>query len=279
MNMANHISPKYTENKHLQAKQHNLRGWYLRNIRFPNSYFNTTVQLYEKRLAEKDRLIGTMVHDIKNPMYSLFGFSKLLEQEPDRYTEEERKNMIRMIFQTSELMIGRINEILDWSRLRQGAVKVALESLDVHGIVGKAHQLYSSGAKSKGITIINLVPHETMVLADKEMLQQIIENLISNSIKFCSKGGAIEVAAVRSGKEVSIIVKDNGIGISRENIAKIMDPDVPFTRPGTANEEGTGLGMKRAIEMAKAQNGRLQVYSEGEGKGTKVLITLPVAQT
>lgn len=289
--MANHISSKYTEKKHQQAQQRNLRGWYLRNVRFPRSYFNTTVQLYEKQVAElrtendglatqlakKDNFVGNLAHDIKSPMNAILGFSALLSEDYDTLNEPERRKSAGAIHKSAQTLMRLIEEMLMWSRLRQGTVKVSLVAVDVSEIAKEVCEIHALAADKKGVKLINRVPFGKFVLADRGMLQQILTNLVSNSIKFCMEGGRIDIVALQ-GSEISIVVMDNGVGISQENIAKLMDPNLLFTLPGTANEKGTGLGMKRIIEMVKMQNGELKISSEGEGKGTKVIVSLPSAQ-
>ncbi|GEM_PF-2945625 len=272
------ISKHYTPKKHEQAQQRNLRGWFLRH-RYSESYFNTTKQLYEKQSAAKDAFVRQLAHDIKNPMNAILGFSVLLSEDYDELSEPERRKSAGAIHKSAQNLVKFIDETLMWSRLRQGAIKVSLGAVDVSEIAKEACEIHALVADKKGVKLNNLVPSGKIVLADRGMLQQIIMNLVSNSIKFCNSGGNVSIdATISEGTQTAIIVFDDGIGISQENIVKMMDPDVAFTQPGTANEKGTGLGIKTIIEMVKMQNGILQIFSEGENRGTKVHFTLPSAQ-
>ena len=127
----------------------------------------------------------------------------------------------------------------------------------------------------KNITVENSFNDKLVLYADKKMIKTILRNLISNAIKFTNEGGMINIRAEQDSKEVIISVSDNGIGISPENISKLLDNSHTYTTTGTALEQGSGLGLILCKEFIEKHGGKLLIDSEPI-KGSTFKITLPV---
>ena len=135
--------------------------------------------------------------------------------------------------------------------------------------------ILNGNAIKKEISLVNEVNSDILVKADQNMIQSIIQNLVSNAIKFTDCKGKIVVSAVKKDSMVEISVKDNGVGIDPKDLYKLFRIDVQFTKLGTAREKGTGLGLNLCKELVEKHGGRIWADSK-LGKGTTFTFTLPL---
>jgi PAS domain S-box-containing protein len=232
----------------------------------------------EERLKElnatKDKLFSIIGHDLKGPLNNILGFSELIEQGFENYSAEELRNYNKIIFQLSQSVSMLLENLLTWSRAQRQKITITPQKIAVHFIVEKCFGLLIQNAIQKEIRLKNLLPPETVIYADEEMITTIIRNLVSNAIKFTNRGGTITVAAKRENGEVTISVSDTGIGIPKDKITQLFHPDVNNSSPGTEGEQGTGLGLIICKDFAEKNKGEIRVESE-TGKGTVFYLSLP----
>jgi CheY-like chemotaxis protein len=168
-----------------------------------------------------------------------------------------------------------LENLLEWARVKQGLIPFEQKLVDLLPIVDESIEVAQESAKTKEIKIAYDVPNKLKVFADTNGLQTIIRNLVSNAVKFTSKGGKISVSAkATDNKSVEISVKDTGIGMSCEMINNLFRLDVQTNRKGTEDEPSSGLGLLLCKEFVEKQGGRIWVESE-EGKGSIFYFTLP----
>lgn len=129
-------------------------------------------------------------------------------------------------------------------------------------------------AAKKNISVHNKVPQNLITRADQDMLQAILRNLVSNAVKFTEPGGLVEISSENINNKTNVYIKDDGIGISPENMTKLFDVATNFSQRGTANEKGTGIGLLLCKDFVGRHGGRIWVESE-TGKGTTIGFTLP----
>lgn len=227
----------------------------------------------------KDRFISIISHDLRTPFSSILGFTDLLAND-EELTEDERKQYVRYIQESSRSMLALVNSLLDWTRLQTGRIKFEPQKIDISKIVSESINALSGTAIQKGIEINSLVPSSLHLFVDKSLILQVFNNLISNSIKFTSNGGSINIIseAVSNSRFVKFIVKDSGVGIKEEDLAKLFSVDSKFTSEGTAGEKGSGLGLSLVKEIIEKHGGTISVQSEF-GKGTEFIFTLPIASS
>jgi signal transduction histidine kinase len=135
-------------------------------------------------------------------------------------------------------------------------------------------ELSSTNAKAKNLTLVSSISDTTTVFADKNMLDTVIRNLVSNAIKFTPVNGKVEILSEEKDGEVEITISDTGVGISPEDIEKLFRVDISHTTIGTGEEKGTGLGLILCKEFVEKNGGRIWVESE-VGKGSQFHIRLP----
>jgi len=249
-----------------------------KNVEFENA--NIKLIESEKNLRElnatKDKLFSIIAHDLKNPFNALMGFSDLLDKNYNFLTEEERKEYIGVVSDSTQNLYKLLDNLLQWTRTQTGAITYISENFKLYPLIKQEVDILSPNADKKKININLRVDEDQNVFADKNSIATVVRNLVSNAIKFTSNGGWIEIDAKQNGKFVEISVSDSGIGIKGDDIDKIFMLDGSFTTKGTANESGTGLGLLLCKEFVEKNNGKIWVESK-KGKGSTFSFTLPLA--
>ena len=227
----------------------------------------------------KDRFISIISHDLRTPFSSILGFTDLLAND-EELTEDDRKQYIKYIQESSRSMLALVNSLLDWTRLQTGRIKFEPQKIDVSKIVLDSANALSGSAMQKGIEVVSLVNQSLYLFVDKSLITQVFNNLISNAIKFTNKGGFIRISneAVTNSRFVKFSVKDTGVGIKNDDLGKLFSVDAKFTSEGTAGERGSGLGLSLVKEIIEKHGGTISVESE-YGKGTEFIFTLPIASS
>ncbi|MFO7447278.1 MAG: PAS domain S-box protein [Ignavibacteriaceae bacterium] len=225
----------------------------------------------------KDKFISIISHDLRTPFTSILGFTDLLLSD-EGLSEEEKKQYVKFIRESSNSMLALVNSLLDWTRLQTGRIRFEPEKTDIRGIVENSINSMSGAAFQKNIQIDCELEDELPVFVDKNLITQVFNNLISNAIKFTKQGGNIIINAVPSARIrfYEFSVKDNGVGIKSENLGNLFRVETKFTSEGTAGEKGSGLGLSLVREIIEKHGGEIWVESE-YGIGTEFKFLLPVA--
>ena len=224
----------------------------------------------------KDRFFSIVAHDLKSPFLGLLGYSKLLLTDFNILGDNEKIKFITNIEKLSNNAYKLLENLLDWSRMQTGKMAFVSDKLNLFIELHSTLSLLKATAQSKNITINSEIDSAIYVEADKNMLATIVRNLVSNAIKFTNPGGIITISAVPSGRYIEIAVSDTGVGIKQENLENLFKIEKNLSTKGTANEEGTGLGLLLCKEMIEKHEGRIWVESI-EGSGSTFHFTLPSA--
>lgn len=232
-----------------------------------------TAELKELNDA-KDKFFSIIAHDLRSPFNGLLGFSKVLSDEFEELTNEEIKEYISYVYSSAKNVFNLIENLLQWSRIQTGRMEFQPIRIDLFELVFKIVNLFTSVAIEKHITLRNVVPLNIIIKADQNMLNSIIQNLVANALKFTNTGGAVTISYELIDDFHHITVSDNGVGISKENQKKLFRIDAHYSTTGTANEEGTGLGLILCRELAEQNGGNIHLESDID-KGSKFTVTLP----
>ncbi|MBA4317561.1 MAG: hypothetical protein C0412_04095 [Flavobacterium sp.] len=224
--------------------------------------------------AAKDKFFSIIAHDLKSPFLSLLGYCEILTNEFDALSDDEKKESIAGIYDLSNNSYKLLDNLLQWARIQIGKAEFNPELFNLLYELSPAILLYSQSAKHKNITIENCIERNTFIIADRNMLNTIIRNLISNSIKFCNRGGHIVISSIESDGFVEISVKDNGVGMDENQMNNLFSIDKNISTKGTANERGTGLGLLLSKEMIDKHGGKIWAHSE-PGNGCEFRFTIP----
>jgi signal transduction histidine kinase len=232
----------------------------------------------EQKLIEinetREKFYSIIAHDLKSPFNSLIGFSNLLLEDYEDFSDAERKEFVEIIRNSSENIFNLLENLLDWSRRSSGDFQIKPIKTDLCLIVKKNIQLQEKNAASKNISIINKIPKNTFVFADENVVSAIIRNLTSNALKFTNAGGEISFEAKKTDGQIYCSVIDNGVGMTAEEIAKVLDTSKIISKKGTGKEKGTGLGLMLVSDFVNRSGGKLKIDSKKE-EGSKFTFNLP----
>ncbi|MCL4551727.1 MAG: tetratricopeptide repeat-containing sensor histidine kinase [Bacteroidetes bacterium] len=225
--------------------------------------------------ATKDRFFSIIAHDLKNPFITIMGFSDLLLADYAELSDDERLFYLEEMKKTAELSHNLLQNLLQWSRSQTGRIEFNPQRLELINLVNKNFLLLKNAAEKKQIRLQQEIPSAMTVSADEEMLNTVFRNLLTNAVKFSKKGGIISVSANARDNFSEVCVSDTGVGMDEKTMDKLFKLDVTCSTPGTANEEGTGLGLILCKEFIEKNQGKIWIESE-LGKGSKFFFTLPL---
>lgn len=223
----------------------------------------------------KDKFFSIIAHDLKNPFNSIKGFTELLIDNSGEYEEAKQLKFLKIIKDSTIKASMLLNNLLIWANSQSGNLTYIPKKIELVRQVMDVTSLLEIQAIKKEIDIYNNVDHNLSVKADENMLNTILRNLISNAIKFTNPKGEIRVLSKVKNSMVEISIADNGVGISEEDIENIFNIEVKNTNIGTANEQGSGLGLILCKDFVEKHGGEIWVKSE-KNKGTEFIFTLPL---
>lgn len=233
-------------------------------------------QKLRKSQSEKDKFLSIIAHDLRNPFNVLLNGLNTLYCNFDNLDTDTQKSLVHEVFNTTRNTYQLLENLLLWSRSQRGLLVYYPEKIDLYEFAFNASFEMESKAKEKGINFIVDVKPNTMVIADRFMIQSIIRNFISNAIKFTGKGGEVKVNTIDRDDFLELSVQDTGIGISPDNLSKMFNISETVSTEGTNGETGTGLGLLICKEFIERHSEALFVESE-PGKGTTFRFTLKKA--
>ena len=225
--------------------------------------------------ATKDKLFSIIAHDLRSPFNSILGFSQHLRENIRNYKFEESEKYLDTINSTAQSTFNLLVNLLSWAKQQTGQTIYNPENLNLQQIVNEVVDLLSSSAKIKNITINYALPKKILIFADKNMLKTILQNLISNAVKFTNPDGIIRIYAVQYSGKVEITISDNGIGMGKKSIGKLFEIETNASTSGTLNEPGSGLGLIICREFVEKHGGKIRVESK-KGKGSDFKFSIPV---
>ena len=236
-------------------------------------YFNQ--KLHDANFT-KDKFFSIIAHDLRSPFTSILGFSRLLNEEYDDFSHDERKMMIKQILTSTESTFQLLDNLLTWAKSQLGRTSFSPEPFDIENLIIETINLLISQAKIKSISLKAVILSKTTVFADVNMIRTVLRNLISNAIKFSYEGAMITIETQVNDGFVTVKVKDTGTGIEPVTLRALFSIDEKVcSSKGTANEKGTGLGLILCKEFVEKNGGSISVESK-VGIGSTFCFTIPV---
>lgn len=232
------------------------------------------IQLKELN-ATKDKLFTIIAHDLRSPFNTILGFSALLIDETKKISPEKSKEYLNLINSSANNTLILLDNLLSWAKSQTGQINFKPEKIALFSTIRKIVEISNSIAEQKNISLNYNTSIEIEVYTDQNILNTVLLNLICNAIKFTKSGGNISVFAISKHNQVEITVSDSGVGMNREVKNKLFKSDTNYTTLGTANEQGSGLGLVLCKEFVEILGGNIWVESE-EGKGSDFIFTLPL---
>jgi K+-sensing histidine kinase KdpD len=226
----------------------------------------------------KDQLFSLISHDLRNPFNSLLGFSDIVTTEFDSLTKEEIKEYNNVINDSAKNLYGMTNNLLHYSRYQLGKFEFRPKTIEIEEAFRIVFETQEQNIKKKNILLIKEIDQNVSIYADEKLIGIVLANIVGNAIKYTNAGGMIKISAenIVLGESdkglVNIIIEDEGVGISEENLERIENKEM-FSTPGTMREFGIGLGLFLSRDLITMNEGKLKIKSE-KGKGTTVSIFL-----
>jgi len=225
--------------------------------------------------TDKDRFITILGHDLKSPFNSILGFLSLLTQNVRKYDIDKIESQINIVNNSAQNTFKLLEDILMWVRANSGKIPYEPQKLNFATICNEVIENLKLTANTKNITINHFATDEINIFADINMLNTVLRNLVSNSIKFTNKSGRIDIYAEKNHSNIIITVSDNGVGIEPDTLKKLFEISQKATTDGTENEKGTGLGLLLCKEFVEKHGGEIWVESDF-GKGSDFKFTMPL---
>jgi signal transduction histidine kinase len=224
----------------------------------------------------KNKFLGIAAHDLRNPIGVVKSFVQLFLSDYLGEVPVPQREILQRMDRTCEGMLALINDLLDVSAIEAGQLELKSRAMDLAAYLVECHAANAVLAKSKSIELIlDLEPNLPVVMMDPDRVSQVVNNLITNAIKFSYPNTVITLRARRTGNEVAIAVQDQGQGIPEKDLGKMFtDFGRTSVRP-TAGEKSTGLGLAIVKRMVEAHGGRIWVESQ-VGVGSTFTFTLPL---
>jgi cell cycle sensor histidine kinase DivJ len=233
----------------------------------------------ERASRAKTLFLANMSHELRTPLNAILGFSDILAKDLKRKAEEQRNaDYSRIINESGEHLLQVVNHLLDMSKIESGNYRLAIEPFFVDRVVDSCIETVRPAAERKSIEIITQLAAGLPELdADRRAMKQMLLNLLANAVKFTGENGRIEVLARIEGANMRLTVRDNGIGISAADVARLGEPFVQAENGYRRRHEGTGLGLSVVKGLARLHGGDIEIVSEVD-KGTAVSIIVPIIQ-
>ncbi|MEI6089528.1 MAG: PAS domain-containing sensor histidine kinase [bacterium] len=230
----------------------------------------------QKANAEKDKFFSIIAHDLRGPLGNYMGLAQIMADELPTLKINEIYKISKALSDSATNIYHLLENLLNWSLIHQGLLTFNPLVIQLLPLVNESIEVVLETAKIKGIEISVDISNNLQVFADKNMLQTVIRNLVTNSVKFTHKGGKINISAQNNDdKSVEISINDTGIGMDKDILDNLYRIDVKTARKGTEGELSTGLGLLLCKEFIEKHNGKLWVVSK-EGKGSTFYFTLPI---
>lgn len=223
---------------------------------------------------QKDKLMSIIAHDLRTPFHQILSFSRMLTEDIDIYTQEEIKMMTDGILQAGEQGVKILEDILSWARSQRNTTEVIPTKISPADLLNEIIPVFAVSAGDKQIKISINGDVDAKVIANRNMANIILRNLIANALKFSNPGGEIQLNISKGDDFHTIEVRDFGIGIPEKDLPKLFNINIKYTRTGTTGESGTGLGLILCNELIIRNKGKLEVISK-QGEGSSFMVKLP----
>ena len=244
------------------------------------SLANEALRKSEKNLMElnatKDKFFSIISHDLKNPFSSLLSISDLMVDSFNDTEEEDHKAGFKKINQSVKHLLDLLENLLTWSRSQRGRIKYDPVRFNLSNLVQENINLHRLLAERKGIMLLSSEQDEVYAYGDRDMINSVIRNLVTNAVKFTHKDRKVEIQLKAGEKDIEVKIVDEGIGIATEQVEKLFRIDEKFKSTGTAGEKGTGLGLIICKEFVEKNGGKITVKS-APGEGSVFSFTVPLA--
>jgi PAS domain S-box-containing protein len=223
----------------------------------------------------KDELIATVSHELRTPLNSIFGWARMLES--GSLDEAARTRAISAILRNASAQARIVDDLLDLSRITTGRMRLDFERMNLNATIEAALETVRPAARAKDVALVATLDDSIETIeAAPDRLQQVVWNLLMNSVKFTPPGGRVEIATRRLSDSVAIVVADNGQGIAADVLPHVFEPFRQEDSSSTRAQSGLGLGLTLVRRLVELHGGTVGAESPGKGLGATFTVTLPL---
>jgi len=226
--------------------------------------------------VSKDKFLSVISHDLRNPLTALLASSGKLSEDPENLRPEQVKQLSQIIHRTSQKLLDQLNEVIDWAKKQSEKTNFNPRKIRLIDGIEDSLELLRPNAAQKDIILENKTPKDIYVKADSLMLRSIVQNLVTNAIKYTPDNGSVIINAKSDEQMVCVFIEDSGIGMSTETQNKLFNRvNNTASLSGTNNEIGSGLGLLLVNDFVARHGGTIDVESS-VGRGTTFKFTIPL---
>lgn len=224
---------------------------------------------------EKNRFVGMAAHDLRTPLGVILTYSEFLEEETHDVLTEEHRDFVATIVRTSRSMLDLVEDLLDVATIESGVVTLRREPVQIVDLVARSTRMHAALAAAKGIEVTSSAEDDVpRIEADPAKLEQVMNNLLGNAIKFSESGTAVHVHVAMASGSVMVRVADQGPGIPEPEQQHLFKPFVQTSVQATDEEKGAGLGLSIVRRIVEVHGGDIGVVSS-TGSGSTFWFSLP----
>ena len=236
--------------------------------------------LLEAELAvrARDEFLSIASHELRTPVTTVRGYAQLLQRDLARggLVRERVERAVEAIAESTDRLAHLTRDLLDLSRIRTGQLSLRPEPVDLVKVIETVAAPYRAGLGERHRLRLELPEMSAPVVADGERLTQVLTNLLDNALKYSPDGGEVAVSLVAGEREVTVRVRDDGIGVPSDALERIFQPFQRAPNAEASPMPGMGLGLFVCRSIVAGHGGRMWAESDGEGRGTTVVMVLPI---
>ena len=226
----------------------------------------------------KDELIAIVSHELRTPLNAIFGWARMIQS--GALDDATRTRAINAIVRNASAQTRLVDDLIDLSRINAGRMRLDFERMDINAVVEAALETVRPAATAKNVTLVReLDPLIGPIDGAPDRLQQVVWNLLMNSVKFTPPGGRIEVSSQRRGESLILVVRDTGQGIEAGVLPHVFEPFRQADSSNTRAQGGLGLGLTLVRRLVELHGGTVIAESEGKDQGATFTVSLPLLES
>lgn len=237
------------------------------------------IKKYVRELEElnthKESVLAILSHDLRSPLSAIIGTTKYLKENFHKMKPDAVQEMLDLLYKSSTDELEMLDYLVEWARIKYAAEVFSPTKINLTEYINKVFETLNETASINTINLHNEIEENTSVFADGKMLISIIQNIVSNAIKHLEKGGKITVSAKSKDDKIIVQIKDTGIGMSKEIMAKLFTPQIKTHTETRKKDKGAGIGLLLVKGFLEKNGGEIWVESI-EGEGSSFYFTLPI---
>lgn len=223
----------------------------------------------------KDQFLATVSHELRTPLTSMLGWMQMLRS--GMVPPDKQARALETVERNARIQAQLIDDLLDVSRIISGKLSFDSEPVEIAGVVAAAVETVRPMSETAGVAVAADVDTASIVVGDGRRLEQVVWNLLANAVKFTPRGGRVRLQVERVGDSVEIAVTDTGVGIAPELLPHVFEAFRQAERGSARKKGGLGLGLSIVRHVVEAHGGRVRAHSDGDGKGARFVVRLPLA--